>query len=391
MKAPAGHSPAPDAGPIPALDLQAEYRAIRAEIDPAVLAVLASGRYVGGPEVEALEAGFAAFCGAAHGVAVSSGTDALRFALMAAGLRPGDEVVTSPFTFIGTTEAITQAGGRPVFADIDPKTFTLDPARAAAVVTTHTRALLPVHLYGQTADMAALLALAAARRLFVVEDACQAHGAAEGGRRAGTFGSAAAFSFYPTKNLGGCGEGGLVTTASADVAGRVRRLRDHGQSAKYLHAEEGYNGRLDALQCAILRVKLRHLEDWNRRRRALAARYDRALADAAARGLLRLPVARAGSEHVYHQYAVRVVAGAAAGGRDRVRAALQAAGIETGIHYPVPLHRQPCYAGLGLDEGAFPESERAAREVLTLPLHPHLVEAQVDRVAATLARELARL
>jgi dTDP-4-amino-4,6-dideoxygalactose transaminase len=390
LKAPSGHSP-PDACPVPAVDLQAEYRAIRAEIEPAVLGVLASGRYVGGPEVERLEAGFAAFCGAAHGVAVSSGTDALRFALMAAGLRPGDEVVTSPFTFIGTTEAITQAGGRPVFADIDPMTFTLDPARAAAAVTARTRALLPVHLYGQTADMAALLALAAARGLFVVEDACQAHGAAEGGRRAGSFGVAAAFSFYPTKNLGGCGEGGLVTTGSAAVADRVRRLRDHGQSAKYVHAEEGYNGRLDAIQCAILRVKLAHLEDWNRRRRALAAHYNRALAEAESRGLLRLPVVRPRSEHVYHQFAVRVVAGALTGGRDRVRAALLAEGIETGIHYPVPLHRQPCYAALGLGEGAFPESERAAREVLTLPLHPHLIGAQVDRVAATLTRELARL
>ena len=376
---------------MPALDLQAEYRAIRAEIEPVVLGVLASGRYVGGPEVEQLEAGFAAYCGVAHGVAVSSGTDALRFALMAAGLRAGDEVVTSPFTFIGTTEAITQAGGRPVFADIDPTTFTLDPERAAAAVTARTRALLPVHLYGQTADMTGLLALAAARGLFVVEDACQAHGAAEGGRRAGSFGVAAAFSFYPTKNLGGCGEGGLVTTGSAAVADRVRRLRDHGQSAKYLHAEEGYNGRLDAIQCAILRVKLRHLEEWNRRRRALAACYHQALAETESRGLLRLPAVRQGSEHVYHQFAVRVVAGAAAGGRDRVRAALQAEGVETGIHYPVPLHRQPCYAAMGLGEGAFPESERAAREVLTLPLHPHLKEAQVERVAAVLARELARL
>ena len=380
-----------ETGPIPALDLQAEYRAIRAEIEPAVMGVLASGRYVGGPEVEQLETGFAAFCGAAHGVAVSSGTDALRFALMAAGLQPGDEVVTSPFTFIGTTEAITQAGGRPVFADIDPATFTLDPGRAAAAVTARTRALLPVHLYGQTADMAALSALAAERGLLVIEDACQAHGASQDGRRAGSLGIAAAFSFYPTKNLGGCGEGGLVTTDSPAVADRVRRLRDHGQSAKYVHAEEGYNGRLDSIQCAILRVKLAHLEAWNRRRQALAARYHEALAAAEGRGWLLRPVVRRGNGHVYHQYAVRVVARGAAGGRDRVRAALQAEGIETGIHYPVPLHRQPCYAGMGLGEGSFPESERAAREVLTLPLHPHLTEAQVERVAAALARELARL
>jgi dTDP-4-amino-4,6-dideoxygalactose transaminase len=382
---------APDPRHLPALDLPAEYEALRGEIEPAVLGVLASGRYIGGPEVERFETAFAAWCGAGHGVAVSSGTDALRFALVACGVGSGDEVVTSPFSFIGTTEAITQAGGRLVFADIDPATFTLDPARAAAAVTRRTRALLPVHLYGQTADMPALQDLATARGLVVVEDACQAHGAAFGGRRAGSMGHAAAFSFYPTKNLGGCGEGGLVTSASPDVAGRVRRLRDHGQTAKYVHAEEGYNGRLDALQCAILRAKLPHLDDWNRRRQALAARYRAALADAEARGHLRLPVARAGGEHVYHQFAVRVLAGAARGGRDRTREALQMEGIETGVHYPVPLHRQPCYAGLGIPEGSFPESERAAREVLTLPLYPLLAEAQVDRVAATLARVLARL
>jgi dTDP-4-amino-4,6-dideoxygalactose transaminase len=379
-----------DSRPVPALDLHTEYESLRAEIEPAVLAVLASGRYVGGPEVERFETAFAGFCGAANGVAVSSGTDALRFALMACGVGPGDEVVTSPFTFIGTTEAITQAGAAPVFADIEPSTFTLDPARAAAAVTKRTRALLPVHLYGQMADMPALMDLAAARGLAVVEDACQAHGAAVGGRRAGSIGRTGAFSFYPTKNLGGAGEGGLVTTASADDAARVRRLRDHGQAAKYVHAEEGYNGRLDALQCAILRVKLGHLEDWNRRRQALAARYRAALAEAEARGHLRLPAVRAGGEHVYHQYAVRVLAGAH-GGRDRVRDVLQAQGIETGIHYPVPLHRQPCYAHLGIEEGAFPESERAAREVLTLPLYPLLAEPQVDRVATALSRALAAL
>ena len=382
---------ATDTPPVPALDLHAEYESLRAEIEPAVLAVLTSGRYIGGPEVESFEAAFTAYCGAAHGVAVSSGTDALRFALMASGVGPGDEVVTSPFTFIGTTEAVTQAGARPVFADIDPATFTIDTARAAAVVTKRTRALLPVHLYGQMADMPALMDLATARGIAVVEDACQAHGAAIGGRRAGSIGETAAFSFYPTKNLGGAGEGGLVTTASAEAAARVRRLRDHGQTTKYIHAEEGYNGRLDALQCAILRVKLGHLEDWNRRRQALAARYRAALADAEAHGHLRLPAVRAGAEHVYHQFAVRVVAGAARGGRDRAREALGAQGIDTGVHYPVPLHRQPCYAGMGLAEGAFPESERAAREILTLPLYPSLTEAQVDRVAMALARALAAL
>jgi dTDP-4-amino-4,6-dideoxygalactose transaminase len=375
---------------VPSFDLAAEYAAIRDEVEPAVLALLASGRYVGGPEVERFEAEFAAWCGAVHGVAVSSGTDALRFALMAAGLQPGDEVLTSPFTFIGTTEAITQAGGRPIFADIDPDTFTLSPDRASEAVTGRTRFILPVHLYGQTAAMTRINALAADRKMTVVEDACQAHGAAEGERRAGALGAVAAFSFYPTKNLGACGEAGLVTAASGDVAARVRRLRDHGQSAKYLHAEEGYNGRLDAVQCAILRVKLKRLDAWNARRSVLAARYREALAPAEAAGRLRLPLARPGSTHVYHLFAVRITPGAGKGARDRVRAALHAQGIETGVHYPVPLHLQPCYAAMGLGEGAFPEAERAAREVLTLPLHPHLDERQIDRVSENLTRILER-
>ena len=350
--------------------------------------MLRSGRYVGGEEVAAFEAEFAAFCGARHGVAIGNGTDALRFALLAAGVGTGDEVVTTPFTFIGTTEAISQCGARFVLADIEPGTFTIDPKAVERALTPRTRAILPVHLYGQCADMQALGALAAGHRLAVVEDACQAHGAALDGRRAGTFGAAAAFSFYPTKNLGGFGEGGFVTTGDDAIAARVQRLRDHGQSAKYLHAEEGYNGRLDAVQCAILRVKLKRLDAWNARRRALAARYREALAPAEAAGRLRLPMARPGSTHVYHLFAVRITPGAGKGARDRARAALHAQGIETGVHYPVPLHLQPCYAAMGLGEGAFPEAERAAREVLTLPLHPQLDERQVDRVSESLTRVL---
>ena len=347
--------------------------------------MLRSGRYVGGEEVAAFEAEFAAFCGARHGVAIGNGTDALRFALLAAGVGTGDEVVTTPFTFIGTTEAISQCGARFVLADIEPGTFTIDPKAVERALTPRTKAILPVHLYGQCADMQAIGALAAGRRLAVIEDACQAHGAALDGRRAGTFGTAAAFSFYPTKNLGGFGEGGFVTTGDDAIAARVQRLRDHGQSAKYLHAEEGYNGRLDALQCALLRVKLKRLEAWNTRRRAVAARYRAALGPLEAKGLVRLPVERPGGTHVYHQFAVRVPAG-----RDAVRARLLEAGVETGVHYPIPLHRQPCYAGLGLDEGSFPESERAAREVLTLPIYPHLGDAQVDRVVSALGRALER-
>jgi dTDP-4-amino-4,6-dideoxygalactose transaminase len=379
---------------IAALDPSAEYAAARGEIDAAVARVLASGRYVGGPEVEGLEAEFASFCGVAHAVAVSTGTDALRFALIAADLKPGAEVITSPFTFIGTTEAIHQAGGKTVFADIVEETFALDPAKVRAAVTSRTAALMPVHLYGHPADMAAFEPLARERRLIVVEDACQAHGASLGGRMAGALGTAGCFSFYPTKNLGACGEGGMVTTDDARLAARVRRLRDHGQSEKYRHAEEGYNGRLDAVQAAILRIKLRHLPAWNARRRAVAALYAERLSRFEQRGLLRLPIERPGARHAWHLYAVRLPAeavGAAAGRaarRDAVRERLAAQGIETGIHYPVPLHRQPAYEGMRLQEGAFPESERAAREVLTLPMHAHLDDRQAERVAQALGAAL---
>jgi dTDP-4-amino-4,6-dideoxygalactose transaminase len=368
---------------VPALDLAAEYTALRSEIEAVVTAVLSSGHYIGGPEVMGLEREFAAACGVPHGVAVHSGTDALRLALLAAGLEPGDEVVTSPFTFIGTTEAIHQARGKVVFADIEPGTFTLDPARVEGALSARTRALLPVHLYGQTADMDALGAIAERRSLLVIEDACQAHGARSRGRPAGALGTAGCFSFYPTKNLGACGEGGLVTTADAALAGRVARLRDHGQSEKYLHVEEGYNGRLDALQAAILRVKLRRLAAANDKRRGIAGLYRDRLAGLDAAGRLGLPAERPGDHHVYHQFAVRL-----AEGRDRVRARLLAQGIETGTHYPIPLHRQPCYASMGLAVGSFPESERAAREVLTLPLHPGLSEAQVERVCRAIGAAL---
>ena len=380
---------------IAALDPAAEYASARAAIDAAVGRVLASGRYVGGPEVEGFEAEFAAFCGVAHAVAVSTGTDALRFALLAADLKAGAEVVTSPFTFIGTTEAIHQAGGRAVFADIVEDTFAMDPACVRSVLTPRTGALMPVHLYGHPADMTALDPLARDRRLAVVEDACQAHGASLGGKLTGGMGTAGCFSFYPTKNLGACGEGGMVTTDDPRIAARVRRLRDHGQSEKYLHAEEGYNGRLDAIQAAILRVKLRHLPAWNERRRALAALYADRLSRFEQRGLLRLPIERPGARHAWHLYAVRIPELPARGGgsgpmsrRDAVRERLATQGIETGIHYPIPLHRQPAYEGMRLGAGSFPEAERAAREVLTLPMHAHLEERQAERVAQTLGAAL---
>ncbi|MBI4170023.1 MAG: DegT/DnrJ/EryC1/StrS family aminotransferase [Acidobacteria bacterium] len=380
-------TPGEQGGFIPAVDLASEYAALRPEIDAAVKRVLSSGRYVGGPEVEAFEKEFAAFCGAGHAVAVASGTDALRFALLATGpeggeRRPGGEpaeVVTSPLTFVATTEAISQAGGRPVFVDIDPLTFNLDPALLERALTPRTRAIVPVHLYGQTADMDPILLLARRSGAAVIEDACQAHGALYRGRPAGALGDAGCFSFYPTKNLGACGEGGLVTTASGEVAGRVRRLRDHGQSEKYRHLEEGYNGRLDALQAAILGVKLRHLGAWNERRRLLADRYKTNLRDLEAKGdELALPAEAAWARHAYHLFTVRLKR------RDRAREALRERGIEAGMHYPVPLHLQPCYAWMGLRAGSFPEAERAAREVLSLPLHPGMTEAQVDRVCKAL-------
>jgi dTDP-4-amino-4,6-dideoxygalactose transaminase len=420
-------------GRIPAVDPAAEYAALKPEIDAAVTRVLASGRYIGGPEIEGLEREFAAFCGVAHAVAVSSGTDALRFALMASGVGPGagggpvaggpaagsgqsagerPEVITSPLTFIATTEAITQAGGRPIFVDVDSDSLTLDPARLEAALTRKTRAIVPIHLFGQTADMDPIVECARRRGIPVIEDACQAHGAlyagrvGGAGRAAGALGDAASFSFYPSKNLGACGEGGLVTTARTDIADRVRRLRDHGQSEKYVHAEEGYNGRLDAVQAAILRVKLKRLAVRNERRRVLAARYSTRLAelglaappggrgDRQAGAPLRLPVEKPWGTHAYHLYTVRLPGGDGRPGgvslRDRVRAALLEQGIETGIHYPIPLHLQPAYAWMGLREGAFPEAERAAREVLSLPIHPEMADDQVDRVCEALARALAR-
>ena len=399
-------------GRIPAVDLAAAHADLKEEIDAAVQHVLASGRFIGGPEVEALEREFAAFCDVPHAVAVASGTDALRFALMTTGTGAGSEVITSPLTFIATTEAISQAGARPVFVDVEAESLTLEAHRVAASITPRTKAIVPVHLYGQTADMSPILEVARGRGVAVVEDACQAHGAqyrgggARVGRAAGALGDAGCFSFYPTKNLGGCGEGGMVTTARADVAARVMRLRDHGQSEKYVHAEEGYNGRLDALQAAILRVKLKRLPGWNARRRALAALYTERLKEMGLAGedgksgaadnagaLLRLPVEKPWGVHVYHVYTIRVGQSGPERGpsaRDRLRAALLEKGVETGVHYPIPLHLQPAYAWMGLREGTFPVAERAAREVLSLPLYPEMTEAQVDRVCEALRDVVGR-
>lgn len=359
---------------IPFLDLQAQHAALRAELEPALARVLASGQFVLGDEVARLEEEFASYCGTRFAIALNSGTSALHLALLAAGIGPGDEVITTPMTFVATVAAILYAGARPVLVDIDPATWTIDPARIAAAITPRTRAILPVHLHGRMAAMEPILSLADAHGLAVIEDAAQAHGAEEHGRRAGSLGDAGCFSFYPGKNLGACGEGGAVVTSDARLAQRVRLLRDWGQAGKYRHVIKGYNCRMDALQAAILLVKLGHIEAWTEARRAHARRYDALLAGTG----IGLPAPAAEARHVYHVYAVRLRR------RDAVQQQLARAGIATGIHYPVPVHLQPAYADLGCRRGDFPHAERLAAETLSLPLYPELDPDQVRRVAATL-------
>ena len=331
-----------------------------------------SAAFVGGPEVAAFEQEFAAFVGAPQAVAVNSGTDALRFAYLGLGIQPGDEVLTVPNTFIATTEALTQAGATIRFVDVTAGTLTLDPDAAAAAIGPRTVGIVPVHLYGQPADMDPLIALARQHGLWIVEDAAQAHGATYRGRAAGTLGAMGAFSFYPGKNLGACGEGGAVVGADAGHLETVRRLREHGQSRKYYHESEGFNGRLDAIQAAFLRVKLRHLADWNAARRRVAEWYRDALSDVVE---LRLPVQAPYATHVWHLFVIE------AERRDALQAHLTAQRIGTGLHYPVPLHLQNAYRHLELGRGAFPVTERAADRILSLPMFPELTQDQVGQVA----------
>lgn len=356
---------------IPLVDLRAQYRSIKAEIDAAVLRVLDHGQFVLGEEVAAFEREFAAYCGAGDCVAVNSGTSALHLALLAAGVGPGDEVLTAPFTFIATVSSIVYTGATPVFGDIDPVHFTLDPAALEARITPRTKAIVPVHLYGQPADMKPILEIARRRGLTVIEDAAQAHGAEYDGHRCGSMGDIAAFSFYPGKNLGAYGEGGAAVTSNPAHAQAMRVLRDWGQQRKYEHRVKGFNYRMDAMQGAILRVKLRHLEAWTEARRARAALYDRRLAG----GPVQAPAVRPGVRHVYHVYTVRVRE------RERFQQALRERGVQTGIHYPIPLHLQPAHTDLGYVRGDFPHAERAAEEVLSLPIFPELTEPQVEQVA----------
>jgi dTDP-4-amino-4,6-dideoxygalactose transaminase len=359
---------------IPLVDLQAQYRSIKAEIDPAVLRVLESAQFILGDEVAAFEREFASYSGARECVALNSGTSALHLALLAAGIGPGDEVITVPFTFVATVSAIVYTGATPVFTDIEPVYFTMDPSQIEARITPRTKAIIPVHLYGQPVDMDPILEIAKRRRLIVIEDAAQSHGAEYRGRRCGSMGDIAAFSFYPGKNLGAYGEGGAAVTNNPEYARMMRVLRDWGQERKYEHRYKGFNYRMDGIQGAILRVKLRHLEAWTEARRTRAALYDRLLADVD----VQKPAARPDSRHVYHVYTLRT------GDRERTQQMLRERGIATGIHYPIPVHLQEAHRDLGYKAGDFPNAERAAREVMSLPMYPELSDRQVEEVAAAI-------
>lgn len=352
----------------PFIDLKAQNRSLKAEILPLWEEILDSAGFIGGEHVTSFEREFAEACAVDYAAAVNSGTDALRFIFLALGLKEGDEVITVPNTFIATTEAISQAGGRIVFVDIDPETYNIDTSKIESAITSKTKGIVPVHLYGQTADMDPILAIAEKYGLWVVEDACQAHLAEYKGRKAGSMGIAAAFSFYPGKNIGACGESGAVTTNDVSLAEKVLMLRDHGQAKKYYHMIEGYNGRCDALQAAALRVKLKHLPQWNEARREHAKRYDKLLDKLQP---VILPKIAEACLPVYHLYVIQVDK------RDKIVAALNNKGIGTGLHYPVPLHLQKAYAHLDLHEGAFPVAEKYAKRLLSLPMFPELSEAQI--------------
>jgi dTDP-4-amino-4,6-dideoxygalactose transaminase len=373
--------------PVPLLDLHRQYAQIREQVLAALDRVCASQQFVLGSEVEALETELAAYCGAAAGVGCASGTDALWLALAAVGLQPGEAVITTPFSFFASASAIVRGGGRPVFADVDAATLNLDPAQAERPLRAggdyRFRAILPVHLYGQCAAMTGLGQLAEEHGVALVEDAAQAIGAAWKGARAGSLGISAAFSFYPTKNLSAYGDAGLVTSRDPEMAEHMRRLRNHGSPRRYWHEEIGWNCRMDAMQAAVLRVKLAYIEEWNGKRRERAATYERLLREAglAASGRTPLQLLHTAPQahHVFHQYVVR------AERRDALRKFLADRKIGTEVYYPVPLHLQPCFAYLGYKEGDFPEAERAAREVLALPMFPELTEDEQKWVVSSMA------
>lgn len=360
---------------VPFNDLKLQYAAIKSEILPAIAAVLESAQYVLGKDVAAFEQEYAAFCGVHYGVAVNSGTSALHLALLAAGIGPGDEVITVPCSFVATTAAILYTGAKPVFVDVDPVMYTMDPEKIERAVTSRTKAILPVHLYGNPADMDRIMRIARRHSLVVIEDAAQAHAAEYNGRRCGSIGHLGCFSFYPGKNLGACGEGGLVTTDIPEFARKIRMLRDWGAEKKYEHVMKGFNYRMEALQGAILRVKLRYLKRWTDARRSHAATYARVLAESP----LGLPAENAGSKHVYHVYAVLTHQ------RSELIQALNSSGIQTGIHYPVPIHLSPAYSDLGYRVGDFPVSEHIASHELSLPIYPELTNTQIEAVGQAMS------
>ena len=364
--------------PVPVLDLKAQYQSIKDEIDEAVLDVMASGYFVLGPNVKALEAEMAEYVGCQHGVGVASGTDALRLSLEALDIGPGDEVITTPFTFVATANTISHAGARPVFVDIDLRTYNIVPTQIEAAITERTKAILPVHLYGQPAEMEEIMVIAQRHNLYVIEDCAQAIGAEDDGRRAGSFGDLACFSFYPTKNLGAFGDAGLVTTNDPELAERVTVLRQQGSKTRYYHDVLGFNSRLDEMQAALLRVKLRRLDDWQARRGQIATQYDEVLGELG----LETPFVRPGVTHVYHQYTVRVAR------RDELHEFLRERGVGSMIYYPLPLHLQKMYDDLDYAEGSLPVSEDAGREVLSLPMYPELTDEQVQTVADTIVEFL---
>jgi len=365
---------------VPALNLKAQYQSIRDEIEPVVREVLESQMFVLGPEVTRLEAEVADYCGAASGIGCASGSDALLLPLLAIDIGPGDEVITTPYTFFATAGSIWRTGAKPVFVDIEPDTFNIDPARIEAAITPRTRAVIPVHLYGQVAEMGPIQEIARRHGLTVLEDAAQAIGSAYHGTRAGTLGDAAAFSFYPSKNLGGFGDGGMVTTNHPQLARRITRLRVHGMEPKYHHHEVGFNSRLDAFQAAVLRVKLRHLDAWTSLRRDVADRYRNLFASHGLEEMVGLPIERQGNFHVYNQFVIRVPATL----RDSLRDYLTARKIGSEIYYPIPLHLQVCFASLGHKPGDFPHSEAAARETIALPIYPELTDAEQRYVVGSI-------
>jgi dTDP-4-amino-4,6-dideoxygalactose transaminase len=361
---------------IPFLDLKAQYKQMKPEIDAAVLRVIDGAQFVLGPEVAAFEGRFASYCNVKHCLAVSSGTSALHLALLAADIGPGDEVITVSMTFVATTAAILYSGAKPVYVDVDPVTWTMDPALIEAAITPRTKAILPVHLHGLMADMDPIMEIARRHNLVVIEDAAQAHGAEYRGRRAGSIGDLGCFSFYPGKNLGAYGEGGAVVTNNPQLAKRVALLRDWGQESKYNHVVHGFNYRMDGIQGAVLNVKMNYIEAWTEARRSIASCYDQLLA----KHRCGRPTPPAHSRHVYHVYAIRLEQ------RDEAQQTLQAAGFGTGIHYPVPVHLQKAYAGLGYGEGDFPVTELLAKQFLSVPIYAELEPEQVSQVVKELEK-----